>query len=502
MVKVVETQPKLQINIYDQKDLTWKAMLDSAISLTHRSSWNEIVNSEMRISKKAQNIQEVQVGRVVVINNQRDKALIIEEMTTNLMDEFWTITMIPLKAILNYRICHPTDTTPFVGRSQAAVMMIIPFNNLVSQTRDPDRKFWDSTGTKNRFGVVALVDKGDTIDFTVDWNTGYMGDTIVDLSKMHGVGKYPIGWNIFIPPTWDAYHMETYSATNRSVNQTVNNRVVFSEEYGNIVDATYTYSIKDWRNVAYVKWNNGTTDQNTPVGNTTRGATIGFNRKEIIIDSSKKNSTEVTNEGRSELNKRPHIESFTAEILHNPNTMSTYGEHWNLGDIVTIQSKNLKENVLISIDAQITQIEEIYDNGLYSINATFGEARLTLIDLIKNSIKSRRVSIYSAALVPIILSVVQAFKMTGWVQDKYAPFLSIAVGIGISFLLVHEAFDNLSSVILGGILFGLSASGLYSGITTTAAAIKADRQKKEQKKYEREMKKQQQQQPNQDPNKC
>jgi MFS family permease len=105
-------------------------------------------------------------------------------------------------------------------------------------------------------------------------------------------------------------------------------------------------------------------------------------------------------------------------------------------------------------------------------------------------------SIYSAALVPIILSVVQAFKMTGWVQDKYAPFLSIAVGIGISLLLVHDAFHNIASVILGGILFGLSASGLYSGITTTAAAIKADRQKKEQKKLEREMKKRN------DPNNC
>ena len=99
-------------------------------------------------------------------------------------------------------------------------------------------------------------------------------------------------------------------------------------------------------------------------------------------------------------------------------------------------------------------------------------------------------SIYSAALVPIILSVVQVFKMTGWVQDKYAPFLSIAVGIGISFLLAHDAFDNISSVILAGIIFGLSASGLYSGLTTTAAAIKADRQKKEQAKLEREMKKQ------------
>lgn len=99
------------------------------------------------------------------------------------------------------------------------------------------------------------------------------------------------------------------------------------------------------------------------------------------------------------------------------------------------------------------------------------------------------ITIYSAALVPIILSVVQAFKLTGWVKDKYAPFLSIAVGIGICLLLAHDAFANISSIILAGILFGLSASGLYSGLSTTAAAIKAEQKEKEQKKAQKEAQK-------------
>jgi MFS family permease len=99
------------------------------------------------------------------------------------------------------------------------------------------------------------------------------------------------------------------------------------------------------------------------------------------------------------------------------------------------------------------------------------------------------ITIYSAALVPIILSAVQAFKLTGWVKDKYAPFLSIGVGIGICFLLAHDAFQNISSIILAGILFGLSASGLYSGLSTTAAAIREERFQKEQKRAQRESQK-------------
>lgn len=378
----------IQINIYTT-DLVWVGAIDSIYSFVHRTSWHEIPTSELKISKTAQGIEEMQIGRILVVNNQTEKALIIEDMTTTLTDNFWTFTLIPLKGMLNYRICHPSDTTPFAGYQQSEVMMIIPYNNLVSQTRDPDRKFLDSTLTKNMFGVTDLKEYGNTIDFTVDWNTGYMGDAIVSLAKMFTQGNFPIGWNVYISAAWDSFHMDTYLAVDKTINQDLRPPVVFSEEYGNIKDAIYTYSIKDWRNVVYMIWTNGTTETNSPVGNKTYGDTVNFLRKEIIISSSKKALNEVVNEGRSELNKRPHIESFTAEIINNTNTLSTYGEHWNLGDIVTIQSKALKKDQLISVDAQITEIEEIYDNGEYSINATFGEGKLSLIQLIKNAINQK-----------------------------------------------------------------------------------------------------------------
>jgi hypothetical protein len=70
--------------------------------------------------------------------------------------------------------------------------------------------------------------------------------------------------------------------------------------------------------------------------------------------------------------------------------MSTYKEDWNLGDIVTIQSKQVLKDKLISIDAQITEIEETYADGEYSINATFGEGRLSVFQLIKQAIEQKK----------------------------------------------------------------------------------------------------------------
>jgi hypothetical protein len=86
------------------------------------------------------------------------------------------------------------------------------------------------------------------------------------------------------------------------------------------------------------------------------------------------------------------------------------------------------------------------------------------------------ITLGAAATVPIILALVQMVKMTGWLDAKYAPFLSIGFGILIAFLLAHDSRD-MSANILAGILFGLAASGLYSGMQATAHAIKADQRK-------------------------
>lgn len=91
------------------------------------------------------------------------------------------------------------------------------------------------------------------------------------------------------------------------------------------------------------------------------------------------------------------------------------------------------------------------------------------------------ITLGAAATVPIILALTQMVKMIGIIPDKFAPFLSIGFGILISFLLAHEQRD-FSANILAGILFGLAASGLYSGVQATTYAIKAEKREKLMKK--------------------
>lgn len=85
------------------------------------------------------------------------------------------------------------------------------------------------------------------------------------------------------------------------------------------------------------------------------------------------------------------------------------------------------------------------------------------------------------AVVPIVIAVTQALKMTGWVKDKYAPLVSIAIGMLIGFIADHNSAD-LTNTLLNGVIYGLSASGLYSGVKETTEAMAQERRAKLQKK--------------------
>jgi hypothetical protein len=271
-------------------------------------------------------------------------------------------------------------------------MQRLVMNNLITQTRDTDRFFWDTTKTKNLLAVTPIKSYGDMLDFTPDWNSGYLGEVMVTISKMFGEeANYPMGWNVSIKEDYSGFEFDCNYGTHKHLNQTALPPVVFSEEFGNIKNASYEYSIKEWRNLAYMVWKEEGSDieKANAVWNLAYGNTTGFNRKEIIIDSSKKILNEVKAEGRSELNKRPHIESFTAEIINNENTMTTYNKDWTVGDIVTIQSREIVKGYQVSMNAMITAIEEVFDEGEYSINATFGEEKLSFLQLIKNAINQK-----------------------------------------------------------------------------------------------------------------
>lgn len=67
--------------------------------------------------------------------------------------------------------------------------------------------------------------------------------------------------------------------------------------------------------------------------------------------------------------------------------------------------------------------------------------------------------IYDVALIPATMGLVDVAKRAG-LPSKYAPVLSLAIGIGLG---LATNIGNAQKGIIVGIAIGLSASGLYSG---------------------------------------
>ena len=62
------------------------------------------------------------------------------------------------------------------------------------------------------------------------------------------------------------------------------------------------------------------------------------------------------------------------------------------------------------------------------------------------------------ATIPVVVALVQVTKQVG-LNDRYAPVASIVIGIGLASIVTV----GWVSILVGGIVVGLSASGLYSG---------------------------------------
>lgn len=69
--------------------------------------------------------------------------------------------------------------------------------------------------------------------------------------------------------------------------------------------------------------------------------------------------------------------------------------------------------------------------------------------------------------VPIVLGVVQAIKVAG-LPTKWAPLTSIVLGIVAASVIGGWSFSG--TIVVQGVIAGLSAAGLWSGVKTTITA--------------------------------
>lgn len=180
-------------------------------------------------------------------------------------------------------------------------------------------------------------------------------------------------------------YFEVYKGRDHSKTQKQNKRVVFSEVYQNIGQATYTVNEQKYKTHAIVL-GEGEGNERVAVEATIDAGAEGWERRELIVDARNLKKGDMTDaqyqtalvqRGIEKLASYGIVECLEAVVL--PNTNFTYKEDYDLGDIVTVNKKAWG----IMMDKRITEIQEIYENGAFSIVPTFGDPLPDQIDLTK-----------------------------------------------------------------------------------------------------------------------
>lgn len=198
---------------------------------------------------------------------------------------------------------------------------------------------------------------------------------ITKLSKSSG-----IGYRLVPDFVNRKIYFETYKGKDRSIAQKDNPRVIFSNQYNNLNQVTYSWNDQLEKTFAII----GGEGEGESRVYVEVGGGKGLDLKEIFVDAKDIRSEDFsTNDeyldalrqrGYDSLIKNQISESI--EYDTEPNNNFKYKEDYDLGDIITIK----KSEWGINDNVRITEISEIYENGGMTVVPTLGNALPDTVD--------------------------------------------------------------------------------------------------------------------------
>ena len=257
--------------------------------------------------------------------------MIIEDISTDFSIEESTKLIISgrsLESVLDRRIIWGLKT--FNTTLQNAVKTIL------------NEVFINPTNSKRKVSNMVFVESTDTRITSLRVEAQFTGDNVYDVIVAL-CEAFDIGFKMVLNSN-NQFEFSLYKGDDRSYDQTTNPYVVFSPKFENLIDANYTESDRELKNVTLI----GGEDQ----GNSRKYATVdssatGLNRRELFTDARDISSNveggtlsaaEYTNlllqRGREKLSETATTKAFEGRA--ETTVMFLYGVDFFMGDLVQV----------------------------------------------------------------------------------------------------------------------------------------------------------------------
>lgn len=372
------------IDYVEVRDASFKLLgiLDYAKSVIWRSKYYGVGDFQIDIEVNQNTVDWLQLGYYITRPNNAEVGVIETISATNSINDGFVITASGrfAKSILNrrhiYKLSGHTNTATILrGKVEAAVRQVVS-DNAINCSFD----------TARNIPVLALGAESGIEDIIVDEN-GKAAQKQVSYQNLFEytesvLEEYGLAATVTLDIDEWKLKYKIYRGKDRSATNTDDNPpVVFSQEFDNLTDSTYSIDEKSEKNTALI---GGVGEDLARFYSLLADGSTGLSRRETWVDASSINKTykdesntekEYTDseydemlkmQGKQGIAKLIVIEDFKGTIdITNGNYI--YGRDFTLGDIVTVQDNALGK----FINVRITEILEYQDENGYTIEATY-----------------------------------------------------------------------------------------------------------------------------------
>lgn len=341
----------MDIYVYDES-LTFIDDVDMAASVIVAHKYNDCGDFEIYISAKLCDFSVLRIGNYI---QYQEFFGIIEnfELTTSEENgDYVTITGRHVESLLDRRIV--AQQTIYNGTVENYIRKLIDENCI--NPKDSARKM-----PYIQLGKAKGYTEGITIQCTYD----NLLDHIGEVCKSYG-----IGFTMVFDEMDKHLEFELFKGEDRTLTQSKNMAIIFSNEYNNLLSSNYVYQTSLHKNVAVVAGEGEGLERKIAYV----GGHKGLERREIYVDAreiSTNNGTVTNAEYDKQLKEKGAVtlsdyeieQTFEGIIVQN---QYVYGIDYFIGDIVEIVNE-----YNIHGQARITEVDVVEDLNGFRVSQIF-----------------------------------------------------------------------------------------------------------------------------------
>lgn len=362
----------LDLYVFDSS-ITPLGVIDVVTGLTWLEKFSDAGNFELWCPLNDQNTELLKEDNLLWIGGESAGVIEFKELTS---DEDGTKTIHIqgrlAESYLDYRTIYPTVI--MTGKISNILRRNV-YNNLINPT-----------DTSRKIPLIELASDQTAYGPSISYQK--TGDTVLlETSRLCEANS--LGFRVQFFPRQYKFIFRVYQGTDRTLDQSEVNPVLFSSDLDDILESNYSHNKSELRNFAYVAGEGSGTSRRVQ----TVGSAVGLSRRELFVDARDLQSEKtdgstipeaeynsmLVERGKTSLEDYKDIESFSATLRTFGVTGYVYGVDFFLGDRVTVYDSKLK----VRTNAMITEVMKTFDEDGERLDITFGYEQPTLANKLR-----------------------------------------------------------------------------------------------------------------------